>query len=72
MRGAVFVWGAMWAEEGQGIAEVRARGVRVLLVLGGFGFARVGVVELDEILLNPACAFDELGQCRGRPEVEEL
>ena len=38
----------------------------------GFGFARVGMVELDEILLNPACAFDELGQCRGRPEVKEL
>ena len=30
------------------------------------------MVELDEILLNPACAFDELGQCRGGPEVEEL
>ena len=28
---------------------------------GGFGFARVGVVELDEILLNSACSFDELG-----------
>ena len=38
----------------------------------GFEFARVGVVELDEILLNPACTFDDLGQCRGRPEVEEL
>ena len=37
----------------------------------GFGVAGVRVVELDEILLNPACAFDELGQCRGRPEVEE-
>ena len=30
------------------------------------------MVELAEILLNPACAFNELGQCRGRPEVEEL
>ena len=38
----------------------------------GFGFARMGVVELNEILLNPACAFDELGQCGGGPEVEEL
>ena len=38
----------------------------------GFGFAELGVVELDVILLNPACAFDELGQCRGRPEIEEL
>ena len=38
----------------------------------GFGFARVGVVELNEILLNPACAFDELGQCGCGPEVEEL
>ena len=37
-----------------------------------FGFARVGVVELDDILLNPACALDELGQCGGGPEVEEL
>ena len=39
---------------------------------GGFGLAGVRVVELDEILLNSACVFDELGQCRGRPEVEEL
>ena len=38
----------------------------------GFGFARVGVVELDEILLNPGCAFNELGQCGGGPEVEEF
>ena len=38
----------------------------------GFGFARVGVVELNGILLNTACAFDELGQCGGGPEVEEL
>ena len=38
----------------------------------GFGFAGVGMVELDEILLNPACALDELGQCGGGPEVEEL
>ena len=38
----------------------------------GFGFARVGVVELDEILPNPACAFDDLGQCGSGPEVEEL
>ena len=30
------------------------------------------MVELDEILLNPACSFDELGQCGGGPEVEEL
>ena len=34
MRGFVFVWGADGAEEGEGITEVRARGVRVLLVLG--------------------------------------
>ena len=26
-----------------------------------FGFSRVGVVKLNEILLNPACAFDEPG-----------
>ena len=38
----------------------------------GFGFVRVGMVELDEILLNPACAFDELGQCGGGSEVGEL
>ena len=38
----------------------------------GFGFARVEVVELDEILFNPACAFDELGQCGSGPEVKEL
>ena len=37
-----------------------------------FGFARVGVVELNEVLLNPACAFDELGQCGSGPEVKEL
>ena len=30
------------------------------------------LIELDQFLLNPACAFDELGQCGGRPEVEEL
>ena len=48
------------------------KGISGSILAGGFGFARVGVVELDEILLNPACAFDELGQCRGRPEVEEL
>ena len=38
----------------------------------GFGFARVGVVELNEVLLNPAWAFDELGQCGSGTEVEEL
>ena len=38
----------------------------------GFGFARMGVVELDEVLLNPASAFDELGQCGSGPEVKEL
>ena len=37
-----------------------------------FGFARVGVFELNEVLLNPACMFHELGQCGGGPEVEEL
>ena len=30
------------------------------------------MVELNEVLLNPACAFDELGLCGGEPEVEEL
>ena len=30
------------------------------------------MVELNEVLLNTACAFDELGQCGGGPEVEEL
>ena len=30
------------------------------------------MVEWYEILLNPACAFDELGQCGGGPEVQEL
>ena len=38
----------------------------------GFGFARMGVVELDEVLLNPECAFDELGQCGSGLEVKEL
>ena len=38
----------------------------------GFRFARMKVIELDQVLLNPACAFDELGQCGGRSEVEEL
>ena len=32
----------------------------------------VGVIELDEILLNPARALNELGQCGGGTEVEEL
>ena len=35
MRGVVFVWGADWAEEGEGVTEVRARGILVLVVLGG-------------------------------------
>ena len=30
------------------------------------------MIELDQVPLNQACAFDELGQCGGRPEVEEL
>ena len=30
------------------------------------------MVELNEILLNPACAFNQLGQCGGGPEVKEL
>ena len=38
----------------------------------GFGFARMGVVELDEVLLNPACAFNELRQCGSGPKVKEL
>ena len=38
----------------------------------GFRFARVGLIELDQVLFNPGCAFDELGQCGSRPEVEEL
>ena len=33
---------------------------------------RVGLIELVQVLLNPACAFDELGQYGGRPEAEEL
>ena len=37
-----------------------------------FQFARIRLLELDLDLLNPACAFDELGQCGGSPEVEEL
>ena len=32
----------------------------------------MGLIELDQVLLNPACSFDELGQCGGRSEVEEL
>ena len=38
----------------------------------GFGFARMVVVELDEVLLNLVCAFDELGRCGSGPEVKEL
>ena len=34
MRGFVFVWVADGAEEGEGVTEVWARGVQVLLVLG--------------------------------------
>ena len=30
------------------------------------------MVELYEVLLNPACAFDELGRCGCWPAVEEL
>ena len=33
----------------------------------GVGFTRVRVVELIEVLLKPACAFNELGQYRGGP-----
>ena len=36
MRRDVFVWGAVGAEDGEGVTEVQARGVRVLLVLEGF------------------------------------
>ena len=38
----------------------------------GFRFARVRVIELDEVLHNPASAFDELGQRGSGPEVKEL
>ena len=48
------------------------RGISGFVCARGFSFARVGLIELDLVLLNPACAFDELGQCGGRPEVEEL
>ena len=37
-----------------------------------FRFASVRLIELDQVPLNPARAFHELGQCGGRPEVEEL
>ena len=30
------------------------------------------MIELDEVLLNPASAFDKLGQFGSGPEVEEL
>ena len=30
------------------------------------------LIQLDQILLNPACAFHELGQFGGRPVVEDL
>ena len=40
--------------------------------VGRFQFARVRLIELARVLLNPAYAFDELGQCGGRREVEEL
>ena len=30
-------------------------------IVGGFRFTGVRVVELDEVLFNPTCAFDELG-----------
>ena len=30
------------------------------------------MIELDEVLLNPASVFDELGQHGSRPEVVEL
>ena len=70
MRGVVFVWGAVWAKEREGVMEVWESS-------GSFGtrwfiFARVRVVELNEVVLNPACEFDELGQCGGGPEVEKL
>ena len=56
-RGCVCLWGNMGKGRGRnsggackgGLGSIGAR---------GFGFAGVRVVELDEILLNPACAFD--------------
>ena len=30
------------------------------------------MIELDEVLLNPASTLDELGLCGSGPEVEEL
>lgn len=30
------------------------------------------MIELDEVLLNPVCTFNELGQCGSGPEVKEL
>ena len=70
-RGCV-CFGGRWGRgrgRGNGGAGKRSLGS---VGAGGFGFARVGVVELNEILLNPARASDELGQCGGGPEVEEL
>ena len=70
-RGCVCLGGNVGRGRGRNSGGA-GKGSSSSIVARGFGFARVGVVELDEILLNPACPFNELGQCRGRPEVEEL
>ena len=70
-RGCVFLGG--YVGRGRGRNSTGAgKGSSGSIGARRFGFVKVGVVELDEILLNPACTFDELGQFRGRPEVEEL
>ena len=70
-RGCVCLWGNLGRGRGRNSGGA-GKGGSGSIGARGLGFAGVRVVELDEILLNPACAFDELGQCRGRPEVEEL
>ena len=70
-RGCVCLEGRLGS--GRGRSNVGA-GKGNLSTVGarGFGFARVRVIELDEVLLNPVCTFNELSQCGGRPEVEKL
>ena len=50
----MFAWGAVWTEEVEGVREVQERGLRGSVGARGVGFTRVRVIELDEVLLNPA------------------
>ena len=69
-RGRVCLWGRGGRGRGRNNGGA-GKGNSGTVCARGFRFPRVGLIELDQVLLNPACAFDELGQCGSRPEVEE-